>query len=168
MRALRLGTGMSNYWQRMSTRQAVVYVLFVPALFLLDRLSKLLVQKFLTYELPVEVFPFFYLTYVRNTGAAFGVLENQNTFFIVVSIILIAFLLVIRRRLSASGAAVKWGMLMVIGGALGNLYDRLTLDGVVDFLDFRIWPVFNFADSFISVGAGLMAWGMYKKKRDVA
>lgn len=154
---------MSDYWQGMSTRHAVVYVLFVPALFFLDRLSKLLVQKFLMYNLPVKVFPFFYLTYVENTGAAFGVLENQNTFFIAVSIVLIVFLLVMRRRISASGWCLRWGILMVISGALGNLYDRLTLGCVVDFLDFRIWPVFNFADSFISVGAAFMAWGMYKK-----
>ncbi len=156
---------MSGYRKGISVRHAAVYVLFVPALFFLDRLSKLFVQKFLMYELPVRVFPFFHLTYVENTGAAFGMFADQNTFFIVVSIVLITALLVIRRRLSASGPALKWGILMVIGGALGNLYDRLTLGCVVDFLDFRIWPVFNFADSFISVGTGLMAWGMYRSKK---
>lgn len=159
---------MSDYWRKMSARHAVAYVFFVPVLFLLDRLSKLLVQKFLMYKLSVKVFPFFYLTYVENTGAAFGVLENQNAFFTIVSIVLIVVLLVVRRRISASGPALKWGILMVISGALGNLYDRLTLGCVVDFLDFRIWPVFNFADSFISVGAGLMAWGMYGRRRDIA
>lgn len=146
-----------------SYHSEIVSAVFVALLFLSDRLSKLLVQKFLAYKPSVEIFPFFSLTYAENTGAAFSVLQNRNTFFIVVSLILIIILSALRRRISAHGPAAGWGVIMVLGGALGNLYDRLALGFVVDFLDFRVWPVFNLADSFISAGVALMAWGMRKK-----
>lgn len=133
---------------------------FVALLFLSDRLSKLLALKFLSAGPSVEIFPFFHLTYAENTGAAFSILQNCNTFFIVVSLILITVLSVLRRGISSHGAAAAWGVIMVMGGALGNLYDRLVFGFVIDFLDFRVWPVFNLADSFISVGVCLMAWGM--------
>jgi len=98
----------------------------------------------------------FHLTYVKNTGAAFGILKNANNFFIIVSIIIILFLLFYRYYYFKSNIYINISIGLIIGGAVGNLIDRILLNHVVDYLDFRIWPVFNLADSAIVVGAGFL------------
>ena len=98
----------------------------------------------------------FHLTYVKNTGAAFGILKNANNFFIIVSIIIILFLLFYRYYYFKSNIYINMSIGLIIGGAVGNLIDRILLNHVVDYLDFRIWPVFNLADSAIVVGAGFL------------
>lgn len=123
-----------------------------------DRLTKVWAIDWLYPRSPVRVFPFFSLTYVENTGAAFGMLQGANTFFIVVSSLLLGGLLWLRRRVPAGRTATHVALALVAGGALGNLYDRFRFNAVIDFLDFRVWPVFNVADSCISVGAVLLAW----------
>ena len=78
---------------------------------------------------------------------------------------LVAVLLFVRRRIQAHGRAASAGLALVLGGALGNLYDRLAYGFVVDFFDFSFFPaVFNVADSAITAGAVLMAWGMRDDK----
>jgi len=130
----------------------------------LDRITKFIVQKNLTlnYSLPV-VKNFFYLTLVHNRGAAFGILKNQLPLFIITSLFavtLIALSLKEKRRSLLYRVALS----LILGGALGNLIDRLTLGYVIDFLDFRIWPVFNVADSAITIGAGLLALSILTSK----
>ena len=98
----------------------------------------------------------FHLTYVKNTGAAFGILKNANNFFIIVSIIIILFLLFYRYYYFKSNIYINISIGLIIGGAVGNLIDRILLNYVVDYLDFRVWPVFNLADSAIVVGAGIL------------
>ena len=98
----------------------------------------------------------FHLTYVKNTGAAFGIFKNANNFFIIVSIIIILFLLFYRYYYFKSNIYINMSIGLIIGGAVGNLIDRILLNHVVDYLDFRIWPVFNLADSAIVVGAGFL------------
>ena len=98
----------------------------------------------------------FHLTYVKNTGAAFGILKNANNFFIIVSIVIILFLLFYRYYYFKSNIYINMSIGLIIGGAVGNLIDRILLNHVVDYLDFRIWPVFNLADSAIVVGAGFL------------
>ena len=98
----------------------------------------------------------FHLTYVQNTGAAFGIFKNANTFFIIVSIAIILFLLVYRYYYLKSNVYINISIALIIGGAIGNLIDRILLNYVVDYLDFRVWPVFNLADSAIVVGAGIL------------
>ncbi len=96
---------------------------------------------------------FFYLTLVQNTGAAFGLFKNQAAFFVVISIIAIIFIAFFLRK---NKTGLNLPLALILGGAIGNLIDRLRFGYVVDFLDFRVWPVFNFADSCISVGAFLL------------
>ncbi|MFA6433353.1 MAG: signal peptidase II [Elusimicrobiales bacterium] len=132
----------------------------ILAVFFLDRLSKTLVLKYL-YPGSEPVLPFFKLTYVENTGVAFGMFRDSNDFFIVFSAVLIAALLVFRRKCSGRGPAVSAGLALVLGGALGNLYDRLAYGFVVDFFDLSFFPaVFNIADSAITAGAVLLTLGM--------
>lgn len=133
--------------------------LILAALIVLDRLTKIWALEWLKPRRGVAILPFFHLTYIENTGAAFGVGMGQNSFFIVFSIVLLAGLYYYSRQWPRNNLWLQAGLLLVVSGALGNLYDRLAYGFVVDFLDCRVWPVFNLADSCISVGACCLAWG---------
>ena len=138
----------------------------ILAVFLLDRASKSWALKAL-YLKSVKVLSFFHLTYAENTGVAFGMFRDSNLFFLVFSSVLVAVLLYLRRRIEAHGRAASTGLALVLGGALGNLYDRIAYGFVVDYFDFSFFPaVFNVADSAITVGAVLMAWGMKDEKTE--
>lgn len=132
----------------------------VLGLLALDRATKLWAMRDLAPRGTVPLLPFFDLTYVENTGAAFGLGRGANGFFILVSIGLTAALLWLMRRWPRGHAWLQWGGLLVVSGALGNLYDRVAYAFVVDFLHLHRWPVFNVADSCISVGACLLAYGL--------
>jgi len=148
--------------------QPVLVLVIVAA----DRATKAWAQEWLLPRGSVAVLPFFHLTYVENSGAAWGMLQGRNPLLIAVSAALLGFLLYLRRRWPAENLWSHYGMALVAGGAVGNLYDRVALGAVVDFLDFLVWPVFNVADSCISVGAVCLAWGLRgepstQKTRDV-
>ena len=137
----------------------------ILGVFFLDRGSKawmkarLLAQS----DFSLPVFPFFRLTYVENMGGSFGILPRSNLFFILSSLLLIAWLCWWRRHFKG-GILREWGWALVLGGALGNLYDRIAFGYVIDFLDFIIWPVFNLADSCISVGVGFLLLSFWREK----
>lgn len=119
-----------------------------------DRMTKIAACALLAQGQSIPVLPgLFHITLVFNTGAAFGLLKDQQAFFIAVSILAIAAIVFYlwTRRTDARGIQVALGLIM--GGAFGNLFDRVTRGHVIDFLDFRIWPVFNVADTAITVGA---------------
>lgn len=137
--------------------------LLVLAVFALDRVSKSLALERLI-AAPVQVLSFFRLSYVENTGVAFGMFRDNNGFFIAFSIALVTALLIFRRKLAGDSRAASAGIALVLGGALGNLYDRLAYGFVVDFFDLSFFPaVFNTADSAITAGAVLMAIGMNRE-----
>ena len=129
-----------------------------------DQFSKYTATKYLIYQQANEIFPGFNLTLVHNTGAAFSFLSQaggwQRWFFIVltsvISIGLIYWLSTLPRRRICLAAALA----LVLGGALGNLWDRISLGYVIDFIDVFYdhwhWPAFNIADSCISIGAGML------------
>ncbi len=132
----------------------------VVALLALDRATKLWAAASLAAVGTIPLLPFFDLTYVENTGAAFGLGRGANKVLTAVSIGLVIVLQVLRRRWPKNDPWLQWGALLVTTGAVGNLYDRLMVGYVVDFLHLHHWPVFNVADSCISIGAGMLAWGM--------
>jgi signal peptidase II len=131
-------------------------------------------------------------TFARNKGGAWGLLSEENDavrkpFFFLVSIAAIAFIFSLYRKLAPSQLALKWGLPLVLGGALGNLIDRIRYGHVIDFIDVRAnfirslnslitpgasdhWPTFNIADVAIVVGVGLMAVDMFtsRKAKDAA
>jgi signal peptidase II len=109
---------------------------------------------------PIPLLPFFELSYVENTGAAFGLGRGANGLFIAVSAVMIAVLARQLRRWPKDAVFLQAGGTLVLAGALGNLYDRVAYKYVVDFLYVHHWPVFNVADSCITVGACLLAWGL--------
>lgn len=132
----------------------------VVALLALDRATKIWAAVSLKAVGTIPLIPFFDLTYVENTGAAFGMGRGANKLLTAVSIGLVIALQVIRRRWPKDDHWLQWGALLVTAGAVGNLYDRLAFGFVVDFLHIHHWPVFNVADSCISIGAVMLAWGM--------
>lgn len=136
------------------------YSLISLSVVVLDQLSK---HFFKSQFSPGQSLPLikniFHLTLVYNTGIAFGLFKSQTALFIVLStvaIFLIAFNIyneVKRQQIDR----VNWiGLSLILGGAMGNLIDRLSCGFVIDFLDFRIWPVFNIADSCITIGVILI------------
>lgn len=128
-----------------------------------DQLTKLLALEHLRRQ-EIELLPFFNLSLAFNTGAAFSFLADaggwQNFFFVIVAFVVSVIILFMVRRLGANDLQVAVGLMLVLGGAIGNVIDRVRLGYVVDFLDFyyRAWhfPTFNVADSAITVGAVLL------------
>jgi len=102
----------------------------------------------------------FHLTLVLNPGAAFGMLEHNREFFIVMAIVVLLAVVFMRKKIMEEPFTIQLGIALFAGGALGNLIDRIQTGLVVDFFDFRIWPVFNMADIAICVGVGVMIWSI--------
>lgn len=130
-----------------------------------DQLSKIwVVQHFKPGESYPVIEKIFHLTYVRNPGAAFGILAFRTSFFIIVSLLMI-FLIIYGERLFPRGnTSLHFGMSLLLGGAAGNLIDRIRYGYVVDFLDFRIWPVFNVADVALVLGVIILFYGLHKSR----
>jgi signal peptidase II len=106
----------------------------------------------------------FHITYIQNKGAAFGFLQNKIIFFIFVTIIVAVVILFLlwKTRDKSNYKLFHFSIILQLGGAIGNLIDRVRLGYVVDFLDFRIWPVFNVADIAIVSGVILLSWYVIK------
>src|SRR6202142_20551 len=120
---------------------------------LLDRFSKAWIRHHFQLGESRPITSWFYLTYVQNTGTALGFFQGNNKALLILAFLILGALLYGARGLSERGGF--WGALgvaLVLGGALGNVVDRIHFGRVIDFLDFRVWPVFNVADSAISVG----------------
>ena len=120
---------------------------------LLDQWTKYYIMNhFMLGESLVVIPNVFHLTYIINRGAAFGMLTNQRWFFLAVAFVLIIVYGFYRKRVNNGPLSLRVGTALLISGAIGNGIDRYVLHGVVDFFDFRIWPIFNIADIGICVG----------------
>lgn len=105
----------------------------------------------------------FHFTYIRNFGAAFSILQNRLPFLILVTVgITIVLMIFLVRSRKTANLMMKISIPLIIGGGIGNLIDRIRLGYVVDYLDFRLihFPVFNFADCCVTIGAGLLVLGI--------
>jgi signal peptidase II len=153
----------------MNPLSKLLSTLIILGAFVFDRISKEWIMKKLFYGESMKIFPFFHLTYIENTGMAFGFGQNRNIYFIIISILLIILLLVFHHKTKdQQDILLRCSLALIIGGALGNLYDRITYGNVIDFLDFFIgtthWPAFNVADSCICIGSFLFLFTHYKQK----
>lgn len=101
---------------------------------------------------------FLHLDYTWNTGAAFGFGRSAGGFFAVAAVVVCLGIVLSFRRVVASPLLVRLALGLILGGAIGNLIDRLRLGHVVDFIDLRWWPVFNLADSAIVCGVVLLCF----------
>ncbi len=141
---------------------------------LVDQISKEIILHFLPLYENLEIIPgFFSLTHIRNTGGAFGLLAGKATglrtfFFLGVSAVAVAVLLYLHAKMAGGKGWVETAFALVLGGAVGNLIDRLRFGEVIDFLDFYMgsahWPAFNVADSAISVGVAILCVNVVFKK----
>ncbi len=159
----------------MNKKYAHIIISFACALtaFALDQAS-----KFLTLGNPdlsglnhIEILPFFNLVLVMNRGVSFGMFagHNQPLIIIIISLLILSVLIVWLWRNSSLTVAVGIGF--VIGGALGNICDRIRFGAVVDFLDFHVadlhWPAFNIADSFVFIGVVVLCiYSMFFEKKN--
>ena len=140
------------------------YLLLAAIVILLDQLSKAWIIQNLELNRSIPVFPMFSIVHVHNYGAAFGLLNNaggwQTLFFTVIAIGVSMILLVWLKRIAAIERQLSIALALVLGGAIGNLIDRLQNDYVVDFMlvYYKAWlfPAFNIADSTITIGAILL------------
>lgn len=136
-----------------------VYLLSL-ILLIIDVVTKLIVKNNMELYQSVAIIPnFFNLTYVINTGAAFSILENQKIFLILLGVIVLIFLMYSLNKEAIGNFKMVYYSLL-LSGIVGNLIDRIVYNGVVDFLDFKIFkfdaPIFNLADTFICIGVFLI------------
>ena len=133
----------------------------------LDQLSKAyIVHTLLPGEGWAVVRDIFHITYVQNPGAAFGILEYQRWFFVIAGLVLIGLFLHYYPRLRTTTPWLHYGCIAMLAGAVGNMLDRVRLSYVVDFFEFRIWPVFNIADIAIVLGVGSMIYAIVFKMKE--
>ncbi len=148
----------------------MTFYLIALAVILLDQVTKHLIVRTLRLGQGIPVIPgFFDIVYVLNPGAAFGFLATlseqvRNPFFILISAAAVILIVVYRARYLRSHRLASFALALILGGAIGNLIDRLRYGVVVDFLDVHVaqyhWPAFNVADSAISIGVSLMILDM--------
>lgn len=141
----------------------MIFITAASVIFL-DQITKLLAVKFLQLNTPfVLIKNFLNLTLVYNRGAAFGMFKNQLFTFVFISALAIIFI-AYNLKNKRNSFIFKISLSLILAGAIGNLIDRLRFGFVIDFLDFRIWPVFNLADSAITAAAFLLSWELLFKK----
>lgn len=139
------------------------YFVIIGILVALDQLIKYLIQSnmILNQSVPV-VEGIFHITYIHNYGAAFSILEGKQAFLIAVTLIGIAVVMIyIGLKRKSAHWCLMLSLALVAGGGIGNLINRIREGYVVDFLDFRIWPVFNVADICVCCGCGLLLLYMF-------
>lgn len=136
----------------------IYYYVIALFVFLADRVSKWLVVSKMELGQSIPLWEgVFHLTSHRNRGAAFGILQNQRAFFIVITLVVIVGIIWYLKKTYKESKLVSWALALILGGAVGNFYDRVLTGEVVDFFDFTLihFPIFNIADSAIVIGVGL-------------
>lgn len=136
------------------------------AALIIDQCSKIIVRRVLETGVPHPVIEgWLYFTHAQNFGAAWSVLSGQRIVLVLITLVVIGVLFGAARELASNGLMARIGLGLVLGGAFGNLVDRLLMGHVTDFIDLgtpwhwlATFPVFNIADSCLTVGAVLLAW----------
>lgn len=131
------------------------YLLLIIGLIGADQLGKLLVVEHFQVSESIELWNFIHLTYIQNTGAAFGILEGARIAFVVFNVLLIVAAVFLWKK--PFMRRYKLSTSLILAGALGNCIDRLFRGYVVDFIDLSYWPVFNIADIAVVCGTLLLA-----------
>jgi signal peptidase II len=147
---------------------------WVVTILVLDQLTKMIIDRTMSLHESIPIIDgLFSLTYVRNTGAAFGIFSGSHEafrlpFLILVSILALGFVVVMLKRLRDDETGLITALSLIIGGAIGNLVDRVLYGEVIDFLDFYWshyhWPAFNVADSCITIGVLITFYYLIRAK----
>lgn len=162
-----------NHWKNRSP-----YLLISIGIFLIDQITKQIVAERMARHESLELIPnLLNLTYIHNRGAVFGLGSGVTSPYLswglsILSVLSLVIILIYFLRLPSGTPKLYSGLAFVLGGAVGNLFDRLTLGYVIDFIDLHWfdyhWPFFNVADSSICVGVGLLLLSMAVKAEDPA
>jgi len=140
-----------------------LYFIIITVVVGLDQLTKYLIR--VNYDLNASI-PLidgiFHITYIHNTGAAFSIFQNKTEFLIAMQLIVIAAVLIyLVKKQKKEHRCLLLSLSLIAAGGIGNLIDRAVNGYVVDFLDFRIWPIFNVADISVCTGCGLLILYMF-------
>ena len=156
-------------------KNIIIFILGAIIVIVLDQITKAaIVGKFFLHESRTVIDGLFNIVYVMNPGAAFGFLANmsgtfRSCFFTGITAVVILLIIYYIIKSKPQNMLMVVSLTLILGGAVGNLIDRLRFGAVVDFLDVYIgtahWPAFNVADSAISLGAMLMIWGMITQRK---
>ena len=149
------------------------WMILISAVILFDQISKLAAVMNLTLQVPLVVMPYVNLTLIYNDGASFGLLSGaggwQRWLFIAAAFIVSAYLYVWLKKIHAEDQWTAVGLALIIGGAVGNVIDRLIYGHVIDFIDIYYqvyhWPVFNAADSAIVIGAMILIIAIARERK---
>jgi signal peptidase II len=123
------------------------------AVVIVDQLTKALISGYMQVGESLPIIPgILHITHVQNAGAAFGMMQNRRPLFLIAAFVIISVIAIFYRRIKEEGILPVTAVGLLLGGAIGNLIDRVMAGTVTDFIDFRIWPVFNIADCAIVIG----------------
>lgn len=166
----------SDFMEKKGTRSYIGLILLAGLIVLADQLTKWLIVSRMGLFDSIPVIPgFFNITYIHNTGAAFGLLAGSTAswrpyFFIGIALLALGFIAFAFRRFQDRGWFYFFAFGAIAGGAVGNLIDRVRYGSVVDFLDFYVgryhWPAFNVADTAIVIGVGLFLLANFLEQND--
>lgn len=146
-------------------RKSSLSWLFGFLILTIDQTIKYLLVSYLNFGESIKGI-FFDVTLVKNTGTAFGLFQNQNIFFIILSIIAIIIISIIFFKFRKDYFLFQFCLTLILSGALSNLVDRLKFGYVIDYIDFRFWPVFNIADSAITIGTTILLITVLMNKKN--
>lgn len=135
---------------------------------LLDQFSKFLALRYLSEQHSVSVIPHVLdFTLLKNAGVAFGLLSNYaSLLFTMITISLVFLFLFVNRSHHETSLSIRWGLSLILGGAIGNWIDRLRFNAVIDFIDFHIWPIFNLADTAITIGVFIYILTIFRSEKN--
>lgn len=147
----------------MKDKKSFITLTTALLIIIIDQLTKFFVSK----NMPINSsIPFIknilHITYIQNRGAGFGLFQGQQLILIWISVIVIGIIFYYYDKIPAD-KSVQLAVGLILGGTIGNLMDRIRLSYVIDFIDFRIWPAFNIADSCITIGVILLIIYLVKK-----
>ena len=140
-----------------------MYFIIIALVVAFDQLTKYLIQANMELNSSIPLIDgIFHITYIQNRGAAFSMFQNKTEFLIVMQLIIIAVVLIylVKKQKTEHGCLLL-SISLIAAGGIGNLIDRTMRSYVVDFFDFRVWPIFNVADIAVCVGCGLLILYMF-------
>jgi len=134
-----------------------LFVLSSVIIITIDQVTKYLVNTKISLNSSLEIIPgIIFISHVKNSGAAFGVFQNRTNILIIISVIAIILIIILKIKLNLDSIFYNISLGFILGGAIGNLIDRIIFGEVIDFLHLRYFAVFNVADSFICIGFGIV------------
>ncbi len=136
-----------------------MYFIIIAFTVALDQLTKYLIRANMELGSSIPLIDgIFHITYIHNSGAAFSTFQNKTAFLIVMQVVVIAAVLIyLVKKRRKEHWCLLFSLSLIAAGGIGNLIDRAVNGYVVDFFDFRVWPVFNVADMSVCIGCGLLA-----------